>query len=248
LVGEVVERIGKVIIRPNVHGNFRVWEKPENGLDYFITVDSAGGLTSSDEKREPDKTCIDVWERLTGTQVAQWHGHINYDMISDLVFLIGKYYAEVDEHGDPTNLPVACVELQNHGYTVVAGLVSRHYPQYEFKEGQPGWSTNPKTKPKMVDGLYEATRDGLLQIRCVETVSEMRTFVDKGGRYEAETGCNDDRVTTASLAGQMLKLLPRRPRREAGSGRKVETGGFANWKQRSGSKEFDSGYEEVYVP
>jgi hypothetical protein len=100
----------------------------------------------------------------------------------------------------------------------------------------------------MVDGLYEATRDGLLLIQCAETVSEMRTFSDKGGRYEAEIGCNDDRVTTASLAGQMLKLLPKRPRREASSARKVETGGFVNWKNRSGGREFDSGYEEVYVP
>jgi hypothetical protein len=173
---------------------------------------------------------------------------MNYDLIAELVFMVGKYYSVRDEHGDPSNLPVACVELNNHGYTVVAGLVTRKYPLYEHKEGVPGWSTNSKTKPKMVDGLYEATRDGLLQIRCHETVSEMRTFVEVSGTFNAETGCHDERVDTAGMASQMLKLLPRKIRKSEKEHRESGEGGFVNWKRKGGSRELDSGYEEVYAP
>ena len=53
--------------------------------------------------------------------MAQWNGHIDYDMIADLVELIGMMFYEA----------VAVVELNNHGYTVVAMLKERDYPQYE---------------------------------------------------------------------------------------------------------------------
>ena len=200
LIGDVVDRMGKTQIRPNLQGHFRVWERPEPREVFFMTVDSAGGKKESQvrEHREPDPSCIDVYNRNTGHQVAQWHGHIEYDLIADLVEMIGKWY----------NRAIACVELQNHGYTVVASLKEKQYPMYQAKEGEPGWHTSTKTKPKMVDGLYEQGRDGTLGIRCKETVSEMRTFIEESGKYNAESGCHDERVDCAGMASQMMVLLP----------------------------------------
>ncbi len=243
VVGDVVDRMGETKIRPNVHGNFRVWEKPDPEFTYFITVDSAGGLKPSQvvEKRQPDPSCIDVYNHHTGVQAAQWHGNIDYDVIAEMVMMIGKMYSQRDVRGEYVNLPKACVEVNNHGYTVVSGLRERKYPMYEAKQGEPGWVTNKATKPQMVDGLYETTRDGVLQIRCKETVSEMRTFVDKGGKYEGEEGCHDERVMTAGMASQMMRILPKAMRDEV---KRRDRRGSSNWDRRKRTK-WDGKYTEV---
>ena len=56
-------------------------------------MDSAGGIKDVDkqDKVEPDPSCIDVYKRGTGRQVAQWHGHIDYDLISDIIYLIDRF-------------------------------------------------------------------------------------------------------------------------------------------------------------
>ena len=103
----------------------------------------------------------------------------------------------------------ACVEMQNHGYTVIADLKRCNYPMYEHRIGEPGWSTNAKTKPVMVDDLYRMSRDGLIHIRSKETVSEMRTFVEENGKYNASSGCHDERVDCAGMACEMMQVLPK---------------------------------------
>jgi hypothetical protein len=202
LIGDVVERAGKPKIRRNRHGHFKVWLKPEKHLEYIMVVDSAGGIKKSQiqSQREPDPACIDVYEHVSGKQVAQWHGHLDYDLIADLVELIGQLY----------NKAIAVVEVNNHGYTVVADLKKKHYPMYEAKMGEPGWLTNRKTKPQMVDALIRMSRDAQVQIMCKQTVSEMRTFVEESGRFEAAPGCHDERVDTAGIACMIMTLLPHR--------------------------------------
>ncbi|MFA5377539.1 MAG: hypothetical protein WC455_17440 [Dehalococcoidia bacterium] len=236
LIGDMIDRNGKPFVRPNPHGAFRIWEKPEEGQKYFMTVDSAGGIKPSQEReqREPDPSCIDVWNHLTGKQVAQWHGQIDYDEIDDLVERIGTFY----------NKAVACVELMNHGYTVVAGLKSRQYPMYEARSGEPGWITNKVTKPNAIDSLRSDVRDGSLQIRNIATVAEMRTFIEKGGHYDAASGCHDERVDCAWMASAMMRLLPRRGVSPGQKRRRPI--GFGNWLNRSRPDE-GGGYIEVMV-
>jgi len=246
LTGEVVERSGAPKIRPSHDGAFQLYVKPDHDKVYFLTVDTAGGIPAGQEKlkKEPDPSCVDVFDHDTGEQVAQWHGHIDYDLIGELVQRIGGLFV----HHEPTEigtmlpvLPMACVERNNHGHTAIADLKRAHYPLYECKPGVPGWDTNGATKPKMVDTLANQARDGGLQIRCRETVSEMRTFVEKGGHFNAETGCHDERVITAAMASQMLNLLPRYQRKS-----KREAASFQNWGRRR--KAVDDGhYREVRV-
>jgi len=236
IVGEVVDRAGFSKIKPNSFGKFSLWEKPDKRETYFITVDPGGGIKPHHEKDniEPDPTNIDVWNHRTGKQAAQWHGHIDYGLIANVVWLIGRMFY----------IAPACVELMNHGYTVVKDLSKINYPMYESRPGEAGWLTTKATKPRMVDDLGEMSRNGDIQIRSLETVSEMRTFVEKNGSYNAETGCKDDRVDTAGMASQMMTLLPKRfqeLRNESDSFK-----GFANFRHREGRKESGE-YREVLV-
>ena len=197
-----------------------------------MCVDSGGGQNERQkkEKTDPDPTCIDIWNHRTGSQAGQWHGHIEYDLIGDVTEMAGKLF----------NNASACVELQNHGYTVVADLKRKKYPMYEAKPDEPGWSTNRKTKPLMVDDLYRMTRDGNIHVRCKSTVSEMRVFIEENGKYGAASGCHDERVDTAGMASQMFQLMPSRVSKSADK----ESYGFTNIAERY--KPEKQGYEEFY--
>jgi hypothetical protein len=219
LIGDLVERLSEVKIRPNPHGKFQLWHKPQKDGLYFLTVDSAGGIKPSHEltNKEPDPSCIDVYDRETGVQMAQWHGHIDYGEIHRVVEMVGNLF----------NRALAVVELNNHGYTVVKDLDRVRYPLYEAKEGEPGWITNRVTKVRMVDSLREAAKDGALQIRCRETVAEMRTFIEtKSGAFGAASGCHDERVDTAGIAAEVIGTLPHREE-------KKESVGFHSWANRN---------------
>jgi hypothetical protein len=238
----VVERAGAPKIRPSIHGAFSIWEKPDHDQVYFITVDSAGGKKKGQEdtQKEPDPSCIDVYNHNTGVQVAQWHGHIDYDMIGELVERIGRIYSHYTPDGRGgymVELPIACVEAENHGHSVIADLSRIKYPQYEMRPGEPGWSANKRTKPQSVDDLSQGARDGGIQIRCRETISEMRTFVEKAGHFDAEIGCHDDRVTAARLGMQMLQRIPRYERGKSSEVR------IANARQQK--RGWDRSYQEV---
>lgn len=203
--GDIQRMATKIRLRLNRHGNLTVWEKPKDGEHYFLTVDCAGGKKRSDKAgkstKEPDRTNIDVYNHRTGNQAAQWNGHIAYDMIGNLASTIGELYF----------MAPACVELNNHGYTVVSHLLTEKYPQYYDKNpDEPGWYQTQQKKAKSVDDTYRAVRDGDIKINCKETVSEMRTFVeDPPGIFEAGGTNKDDRVTTLMMASQMQILLPR---------------------------------------
>lgn len=236
VIGNVVRAAGEVRVRPNKHGHFRVWERYNSEDSYFITIDTAGGK-SDDKDKDPDFSVIDVYNHRTGVQAAQWHGHIDYDMIADMAEMIGDMYGRCR----------ACTELNNHGFTVVADLSRKSYPQFEMKPGQPGWQSNRKTKPQMIDSLREAVRDGALQLRCKETVAEMRTFIEENGKFNAASGNHDDRVTTAAIASQMMTLLPREEGGRDKRGRLPQRG-FKNWQLHPGNKakKWDGSYAEYY--
>ena len=238
VTGDVVDRMGKSRIRANKYGKFKLWEKPDKRETYFLTIDSAGGkrknIDKSEKKKGPDKTVIDVWCHRTGKQAAQWQGDIEYDLIADLAVMIGKMFF----------MATACVELQNHGYTVVAQLKAAKYRMYEHRPQEPGWLTTIKTKPVMIDTLYQMSRDAGIQIRCKETVSEMRTFVEDNGHMEAATGCKDDRVMSAAMASQMMTLLPKKFRVKRGDDKPFT--GFKNFEHRI-KKPIEGDYQEYYT-
>ena len=241
VTGNVVDLMGKSRIRANKYGKFKLWEKPDKRETYFLTIDSAGGkkknIDKSKKGRDPDKTVIDVWNHRTGVQAAQWQGDIDYDLIADLVVLIGRMFFTA----------TACVELFNHGYTVVAQLKAAQYPMYEHKPGEPGWPTTGSGKFRktvMCDTFYQMARDAVLQVRCKETVSEMRTFMEESGHLEAATGCKDDRVITAAMASQMMTLLPKKFRVKRGDDKPFT--GFKNFEHRI-KKPVEGDYQEYYA-
>lgn len=201
-VGTLVERQGNVLVRRMETGNFRVWETPKEGYDYLVSIDPAGGNRDhQSDKNSPDFTCMDVWKRDDRylIQVAQWHGHMDYDLIGDEAVLIARMY---------NNAAVGCLRM-NHGLAVLTSLKKNGWARIvQDDDRQEGLREDRKSKPMLVDALNAEARDGFLHLSSYETVSEMRTYIERDRKLGAEDGCKDDRVSSAYAAVKANGQLP----------------------------------------
>lgn len=198
----LVERTGKVVPRRMGGGPLRIWENPEREEIYLVTCDPAGGeRPHQSDKDDPDYTVMDVWKRDGKhiTQVAQWRGRPDYDLIGEEAILLARLYNDA---------PIAVLRL-NHGFAVLAILKKEEWKHIvKDLDGQPGIAEKVDTKRNMVDLTVRECRDGYVILRSTETVAEMRTFVEKGKKMGAEDGCKDDRVSSLYCGVHAHDILP----------------------------------------
>lgn len=182
---------------------FQVWEFPLRGYQYILGVDVSDGLGL-------DRSVIDVLRMGTmereEEQVAQFiTDSLKPRELAFVVDAIGHLYC--DDEGFEA---LAAIETNNHGLstqdTLQLHLGYRHFYQWEVADAfdpsarftkKIGWFTSSRTRPMLLDHLYEATttRDPLtgrfdLQVNSHFTLADMATFVSDGGLALAEAGAN----------------------------------------------------------
>jgi len=183
-------------------GFLKVWEKPFQKAQYVIGVDVAEGLETG------DNSVIQVVDRKTTRQVAEFCGKIDPDRLGEYVYYLGRWY----------NDAFVGVESNNHGLTTLTILKQMHYPNLYYrhimddrkkkKTTKMGWHTNIKTKPLMIDEMSIWIRERLIKFNSKELIEECMTYViEPNGATNAQTGCHDDRVTAMAIALQMYKLI-----------------------------------------
>jgi hypothetical protein len=186
------------------NGRLKVWEEPIPGRKYIIAADISEGIEGDNR----DFTSIDVIDRVTGYQVAHWHGKIAPDLVANILFTLGRRY----------NMALLVPERNNHGLIVLNKLVNEGYKEIycEIQENPPyksrkrlGWLTRQSNKAQIIDSLIADLRDGNLGIRNPETLQEMLTFKQNSdGSFSAEEGMYDDRVMSIAIAKFVNKILP----------------------------------------
>ena len=108
------------------------------------------------------------------------------------------------------------VENNNIGFSVLEKLIDAGYPnlyystkgthqyveQYEAEQisnSVPGFTTSQKTRPLIVAKLEEFVRNELITINSERTYQELKTFVWRNGRPEAQRSYNDDLVMALAI-------------------------------------------------
>jgi hypothetical protein len=78
----------------------------------------------------------------------------------------------------------------------------RSTSDYKIPEGIeiPGFQTSRKTRPLLIKSIIEHMREGGLTLHSHRILAEMKTFIVKGERPEAEQGYNDDLIFALGLA------------------------------------------------
>jgi hypothetical protein len=178
-------------IIPSPAGELIIYRQPEQGKRYVLAADTAKG------KEDGDYDAAYVLEERTGEMCAALHGKWDTDLYGKKLNTLGLYY----------NTAMLAVENNNTGESVLNTLFNTcHYPLLFMHKRSLGWNTNQATRPVMISDFKEAIRDQLFEIYCPDLYSECMTLIDKNGKAEADSGCNDDRVMAYSIALQVRQV------------------------------------------
>ena len=156
-----------------------------------------------------DYSTIQVIDVETLEQVAEFRDKIGVDLFPYLIDWVGRIYnnAFVVVEANSFGLSVGFdlrdkFQYRNLFYSKNVGDLHVRPSDYKVAEGVeiPGFQTTRKTRPMLIKSIIEHMREGALIINSARLISEMKTFIMKGDRPEAESGFNDDLIFGFGLA------------------------------------------------
>ena len=186
--------------------NLWIWEPADYSRTYMILADVARG----DGK---DYSAFHIIDTETNTQVGEYKGQIGTKEFGHLLFGIGTEY----------NNALLVVENASVGWSTIQTLIERGYPNlyYSPKSGElsaesyfdqyadtskmvAGFTMSSRTRPICISKLQESISDRGVIIQSKRLIEEMKVFVWKHGRAEAQIGYNDD-LTMSFAMGQYMR-------------------------------------------
>jgi hypothetical protein len=194
--------IQDAVERRGADQNLWVWEPADYTREYMVVADVARG----DGK---DFSTFHVMDIATNTQVAEYKGQMSPKEFG--YFLVGV--------ATEYNQALLVVENASIGWAAIESVLERGYRnvyyspksdtltsdsyfnQYENSDNvTPGFTMSMRTRPLIVNKFREYVGDRSVTIRSKRLLEEMKVFVWKNGRPEAQTGYNDDLVMPFGIA------------------------------------------------
>jgi hypothetical protein len=181
--------------------NLWVWESPDYSRDYMVVADVSRG----DGK---DYSAFHVIDVESNVQVAEYKGQLGTKEYGHLLVGIASEYNEA----------LLVVENANIGWATIQVCIDRAYPNlYYSQRGEanansyfdryqdhskmiPGFTMSSKTRPMVVGKFQEYIGDKGVTLHSKRLIEEMKTFVWRNGRPEAQSGYNDDLVMAFGIA------------------------------------------------
>lgn len=181
--GQLLETSRGVEFIARDDGPLTLFKKPSPNTDlgrYLI----AGDPTRT---TEGDFACIQVINRRTLEQVAEWRGRIDPVTFADEVFKLGIYF----------NRGLVSTEIEGPGYATIGALLAKNYPyvfmrdkadDYKTPTDKYGWSTTLQTKHEMIGWLLRHIVDGSIKFHSRVLYAELIDYVTlEGGGYGPST-------------------------------------------------------------
>lgn len=171
-----------------------IFNKPKPHKFYLIGVDAASASGN-------DYSAIEVIDYETMEQVLEFKGKLEPLFLSKYVKKIARLYQ---------NNLIIIENTGGYGLTILNDIMYNSegetfniYGEEKIRETKvsgksrnqfiPGLSTNTKTRPLILDALYEAIRENTTDIvKSKRLAMELLSLVNKKDKVEAETGCHDD--------------------------------------------------------
>lgn len=187
--------------RRGVDGNLWIWEPADYTKSYMVTADVARGDST-------DYSAFHVMDIENATQVAEYKGKLSPKDFGNVLVAIASEY----------NDALLVVENANIGWATIEQIMEREYKnlyystssatdtvesymtKYERDKLVPGFTTSMKTRPLLVAKMIEYIREKSTTIRSKRLLNEMRVFIWKNGKAQAQDGYNDDLVMSYAIA------------------------------------------------
>jgi hypothetical protein len=151
-----------------------------------------------------DKSGITIWDYQTMEQVWEFQGKLR---VLDFI--------KVVEVGLRQYPGLVVVESNSYGNQVVEHLNASEFSIMLYKEKRgkntfvPGLSTNPQTRPLMIDALYSYLTEFPEIVKSKRLALELTGLVSKkSGKVEADTGCTDDLALATACCMYVRKYDP----------------------------------------
>ena len=178
--------------------NVWIWKYPLTEHDYVITADVSRG----DSK---DYSTFHIIDTTEGECVAEYKGKIPPDRFGELLNEFGLRY----------NKALMCPENNSYGYATIIKLKELNYPRLYYKRRKAvyvgdyvppretdvaGFTTSGKSRNLILTKLEEILRNKQIRIYSSRFCDELKTFIWKGQKAQAQKGYNDDLVISMAIA------------------------------------------------
>ena len=181
--------------------NLWVWESPDYSRDYIVVADVARG----DGK---DYSAFHVMDIENNVQVAEYKGQIGTKEYGHLLVGIASEYNEA----------LLVIENANIGWATIQAAIDRNYPNLYYSPKTEsnvdsyfdkymdtsrmtaGFTMSSRTRPMVIGKFQEYISDKGVTFQSKRLIEEMRVFIWKNGRGEAQQGYNDDLVMAFGIA------------------------------------------------
>ena len=182
--------------------NLWVWEPCDYSRTYMVVADVARG----DGK---DHSAFHVIDIENNTQVAEYKGQLGTKEYGHLLVGIATEYNEA----------LLVIENNSIGWSTIQTVIDRGYQNlyYSPKSGEvrsdsyfeqymdtskmvPGFTMSSRVRPMVISKFQEYLGDKSVTFQSKRLLEEMKTFIWRNGRPEAQQGYNDDLVMSFGTA------------------------------------------------
>jgi len=179
-------------------GVLSIWEEPAQAGRYVAGCDTAEGLLKG------DYCALVILDFYSGREVAVLHGKWDPAQFAALVNALCHRYNDaflgVERNGPGHAVLLALSTL--HDYPAL--YCHQHYDAVGMPVERPGWVTDSRSKPIMIDALATAIRERR-PFRNGALIGECMTYVidDKGGT--GASGTTFDDILMATAVAEMMR-------------------------------------------
>lgn len=188
-----------------------IWEDPIDGEDYLISADVARGDGE-------DYSAAVVIKRSTNEQVAEFKDKVPPDMYAGILVKLGNMYNKALLAPEANSIGYAtCLKIVEHRYPNIFYSMPSHFNPRNRKWMErnltdedkmvPGFQTTAANKPLIITSLEESLRTGRVLIRSQRLVNELKTFIWKNGKAQAQDGFNDDLCMALGIGQLILNTM-----------------------------------------
>ena len=185
--------------------NVWVWKYALSERKYIVSADVARGDAA-------DYSAFHVIDTMASEIVAEYKGKIPPDQFAMLLNEAGMRY----------NKAVVCPENNTYGYAVIMKLQELGYPNLYYKKERDkyaamygdsnihkiGFTTSAQSRSQILTKLEEVIRNGQLKIYSSRVYEELKTFIWKGSKAQAQRGKNDDLVIALAIGVWLYDTSP----------------------------------------
>jgi hypothetical protein len=182
-----------------------LWKYPQPGRKYVISADVARGDGA-------DFSAFQVIDTQESEVVCEFKGKSPPDEFAHVLAEAGRKY----------NNALLCPENNSYGYALIMKLVELEYSnlyyanqrdKFAAQYGAPdiskiGFTTSSKTRAQILTKLEEVLRRHEIKSYSSRLYDELKTFIWKNGKLQAQKGKNDDLVMSLAIGIWLYDTSP----------------------------------------